>query len=398
MDGSARAGAPLVILGAGYAGLSVAEEVRRRSRGSIPVTLVDRHPVHVLRTELYQLGEIASAGEDLARWLVPLAKVFDRSSVALRQGTDDAIDLAGRSVRVDGTPLPFGDLAICLGNVASYYGVPGAAENTSSVYRLSAAQRAAAAVREIERASSGLPGEQRPRIVVVGGGSTGTELAAEIATTDWASILGQPVRPPDVFLLTGSLPFLAGFPERVIDLARQTLRRAGVTIVHALNVERVEPHRVHLTDGTVLACDLAIWCAGLEAPRLVRELAVPHGRGGRLAVGPTLEVPGQPGVFAVGDVIELRDPETGVLVPSTAQAAMSEARTAARNVVARRAGRPLEPYRYREHGILVALGVRRAAGRVGPLTLWGNPARFLKRVVEREYARSARRGEPSRLL
>ena len=71
---------------------------------------------------------------------------------------------------------------------------------------------------------------------------------------------------------------------------------------------------------------------------------------------------------------------------------------AARNIVARANGRPLEPFRYRERGVVVALGVGRGAGVLSRVTIWGSPARLLKRVVEKEYSRSAERGEPSRLL
>jgi len=389
---------PLVILGAGYAGLAVAEEVLRRGKGSVPITLVDRHPIHVLRTQLYEIGQIAASGGDVARWTVPLSRVFDRTSVTVHQGSVEQIDLAQRVVRVDGQPVPFGSLAICLGNVAAYYGVPGAADHTYNVYRLSGAQRLGRALVELERASVTLPGERRPRVVVVGGGSTGTELAAEIATTDWGKLAGVSVRRPDVYLLAGSLPFLAGFPPRLIEHARRILHEIGVTLVHGWNVVNVEANRVSLEDGTVLACDAAVWCAGVEAPPLIRELPVPHGKGGRIATDGTLEVAGHPGVFAVGDVAEFRDPATGMLVPGTAQAAMAEARTAARNILARARGEPLEMFRYKEKGVIVALGVGRGAGAVSRVTIWGSPARLLKQVVEREYSRSAERGEPSRVL
>jgi len=389
---------PLVILGAGYAGLTVAEEVHRRSKGSLPIVLVDRHPIHVLRTELYEVGEIAASGGDVARWTIPLGRVFGRTSVTVQQGTVEEVDLARRVVRVDAADLPFGSLAICLGNVAAYYGVPGGVENTYNVYRLSGAQRLGRALIDIERASANLRGERRPRVVVVGGGSTGTELAAEVATTDWGKLAGGPVRPPDVYLLTGSLPFLAGFPPRLVDHARRILHEIGVTIVHGLNVVNVEPNRVHLEDGSVLACDAAVWCAGVEAPAVVARLPVPHGKGGRIATEATLEVPGHPGVFAVGDVTEFRDPATGMLVPGTAQAALAEARTAARNLVARATGSGLESFRYKEKGVIVALGVGRGAGTLSRVTIWGSPARLLKHVVEREYSRAAERGEPSRVL
>src|SRR5208282_1098573 len=390
--------APLVILGAGYAGLTLAEEVHRRSKGTIPIVLVDRHPIHVLRTELYEVGQVAAAEGDVARWTVPLARVFDRTSVTVRQGNVESIDLTRRVVRVDASDLPYGSLAICLGNVAAYYGVSGAADHTYNVYRLSGAQRLGRTLVEVERASSSLQGERRPRILVVGGGSTGTEVAAEIATTDWGKLTGTSVRPPDVFLLTGALPFLAGFPPRLIAHARRTLHEIGVTIVPGLNVVNVEAGRVHLEDGSILACDAAVWCAGVEAPPLVRDLPVPHGKGGRVATEPTLEVPGHPGVFAVGDVAEFRDPATGMLVPGTAQAALAEARTAARNLVARSTGSSLETFRYREKGVIVALGVGHGAGTLSRVTVWGSPARLLKQVVEREYHRAAKRGEASRLV
>jgi NADH:ubiquinone reductase (H+-translocating) len=387
----------VVVLGAGYGGLTVAHGLWRRSHGSIPTVLVDRHPVHVLRTQLYEVGRLAES-DGLSRWVIPLAKVFDRTSVSCLEGSVRGIDLAGRVVRTDAGDIPFRSLAICLGSVAAYYGVPGAAENTHQVYRLSGAQRFAQAVRTLESASVALPGERRPRIVVIGGGSTGTELAAEIATTDWRALTDPRARSPEVFLVTGALPFLAGLPPPLVRHALKILRESGVALVQGVNTVRIDPGRVHLEDGTVLACDLVAWCGGVEAPAIVRDLPVPHGKGGRIAVSPTLQVPGYSGVYAVGDVAEFRDPETGMLVPATAQAAIAEARAVAENLVAEWTGGPAVPFSYRERGTIVALGLGRAAASLSRVTLWGRPASFLKRVVQREYARTAERGEPSGLL
>lgn len=399
MTESAANDGPVVVLGAGYAGLTVAHEVHRRSKGRLPVVLVDRSPVHVLRTELYEVGALASAGHDDGRWAVPLAKVFERTSVTCRTASVDSIDLATRTVHLSDGDLSFRFLAICLGSVASYYHVPGAQENTHSVYGLMGARKLGAALAEVERTSASLPGERRPRAVVVGGGSTGTELAAEIATADWTAIAGAPARPPDVFLVTGSLPFLAGLPPRLILHARALLREAGVSVIHGINVQRVEPGRLFLEDGTVLPADVIVWCAGLEAPALVRDLPVPHGKGGRIAVSPTLEVPGHPGVFAVGDVVEFLDPSTGLLVPGTAQAALAEARRVAENIVAASAGATLEPFQYRERGVIVSVGRGRGAAALRHVSLWGSPAALLKRLVARDYQRSIEAGDaPSGLV
>ena len=388
---------PVVVLGAGYAGLAFAQRVARRARGRWPVVLVDRHPVHVLRTELYEIGRLARARGDPGPWTIPLAPVLDHRAVTVRPGEVKAIDPAARAVELDSGRVDYGALAIGLGNVAAYYGVPGAPEHTFSVYRLREAQRLAEAIRALELRSAALPPGRRPRILVVGGGSTGTEVAAEIAAEDWARITGADARAPQVLLLTGTLPFLAGFPTSLADRARALLRRRGVTMIEGLNVTKVEPNRLSLEDGSVLAFDLAVWCAGLEAPAPVRALPVPHGRGGRIKVEPTLELPGFPGAFAMGDVIDLTDPATGAPVPLTAAAALAEGTAAAENLVARVEGRPLAPFRFRERGVVVALGPGSGAGSVRHVTIWGSPAALLKRLVERDYAASVERGSAPHL-
>ena len=75
-DGSEIPTGPVVVLGAGYAGLATAHGVARHSRGKLPVVLVDRHPVHVLRTELYEIGRLARAAGDPGPWTVPVARAL----------------------------------------------------------------------------------------------------------------------------------------------------------------------------------------------------------------------------------------------------------------------------------------------------------------------------------
>lgn len=378
---------PTVVLGAGYAGLRVAQEIIRRSRGQRPVLLIDRHPVHVLRTELYEIGRLASGASVARRFAIPLDELLQRPTVSLRTGEVSAIDLDARSVRVGDETVTADGLAICLGSVPAYYGVHGAAEHTFSVYRLTEAMRLGAALR-VRVGSGGDP----TRVVVVGGGSTGTEIAAEIATVDWRRLAGKEAVAPSVTLVTGTLPFLAGLPAPVVGHGRTLLTRAGVSMIEGVNAARVDAHAVSLRDGRSLPFDLCVWAAGVQAPELVRDLPARHGHGGRLLIAPTLELPEFPGVFAVGDVSELVDPQSGVVVPATAQAAVAEAPIAAGNLLARRSGRPLMPFRYRNRGVLVSVGTRAAAATVRELPLWGAPAKVLMRAVEREYPITARRG------
>ncbi|MCI4349807.1 MAG: FAD-dependent oxidoreductase, partial [Thermoplasmata archaeon] len=172
---------PTVVLGAGYAGVKLAHELSRLAHGTLPIVLVDRHPIHVVRTELYEVGELAEKGSDVRKWAIPIDRVVGRRNVTYREGGVEGIDLDAATVSVGGTSLAYRSLAICLGNVPSYYGVPGAPENTHQLYGLFGAMRLAKALAEVEATSPDLPPGERPRVVVVGGGSTGTEVAAEIA-------------------------------------------------------------------------------------------------------------------------------------------------------------------------------------------------------------------------
>lgn len=377
--------ANVVVLGAGYAGVRVAHELARRSKGQLPVTIVDRQPIHVVKTELYEIGRLAEEGASVGRWALPIEKVVGRRGVTYREGTVSAIDLPGRRVLLGEQELPFRALAICLGNVPAYYGVAGAKERMFDVYGLAGAMRLAAAMKKAELDSVQAGPGARPRVAVVGGGSTGTEVAAEIATADWRRIADPGARPPQVTLVCGALPFLAGLDPRIIEHARRLLFDAGVVMDEGRNVRSVEPGRLLLEDGAGLDFDIGVWAAGVQAPALLEGLPIPRARGGRLVVEPTLELPGFPGVFAIGDVAEVRDPRTGAAAPATAQAAIAEAVAGAENLLRRLDGRPLKPFVFRERGQIVSVGRGKASGQVSRVTIWGSPAALLKGFLEESY-------------
>ncbi len=386
----AEGSAPVLILGAGYAGATLAQLLARRERVRPPIVLVGRHDVQVLRTELYQIGRLAARGEDVRHWAIPIGRIVRAGSpVEFRLGEVGSIDLEAREVSISGRRVPYRALAICLGSVPAYYGVPGAAEHLHQVYGLAAAMRLARALRAARPDARDRPTGGRVRVVVVGGGSTGVEVAAEIATTDWAR-LGHPSdRRIEVVLVCGAQPLLAGLPAPLVARARRLLDEAGVLLDEGRNVTEVLRDELRLQDGGVLRFDLGIWTAGIEAPPAVRALPGPHGRAGRVVVEPTLQLPGHPEAFALGDVVEHRAALTGQATPQTAQAALEEARWTAGNLARWEAGEPLRPFRFRGRGTIVSVGRARASAQVGDVTVWGRPAAVLKSLVEAEYRAAA---------
>lgn len=222
--------------------------------------------------------------------------------------------------------------------------------------------------------------------VVAGAGYAGTELAAQMGRLTGNLLPGFPaLSPADVswMLLDAADVVMPELGSELGETALRLLRRRGVDVRLQTSISAVDSASVHLTDGTTIACNTVIWCAGVTAHPLVTTLGLPLTRG-RVAVTPALDVAGHPDTFVIGDAAAVPDLTSGAgqrLCPPTAQHAMRQAKTAARNIAARIHGQPLRPYRHHDLGLVVDLGGAGAVARPLGIPLRGWPAK----VVARSY-------------
>ena len=114
---------------------------------------------------------------------------------------------------------------------------------------------------------------------------------------------------------------------------------------------------------------------------VLRQVGCEQDRRGAMIVNGYLEVPGCPGVWALGDCAVIPDPDTGKPYPPTAQHAIREARTLAMNLSAAIRGGEKRPFRFRSLGMFVSLGHRSAVAEVRGLRFSGFPAWWLWRTV-----------------
>ena len=190
--------------------------------------------------------------------------------------------------------------------------------------------------------------------VVVGGGSTGVEVAAELedllrtAHRTFASL------PKPNVVLVHSRPYvLPEFGDRLSRYATKKLVRAGVRLVLGRRLTRVEPDRVELDDGKVIATATVISTVGnAPNPALAGFAGVDGALDSRGWILPdaTFAVPGLERVWALGDCASIIDPGTGRPSPATAQHAVREGPHAARNVLAVLDGRLADPVRLQPAG------------------------------------------------
>jgi NADH dehydrogenase len=292
-----------------------------------------------------------------------------------------AIDPANRRLLLDhDEPLTFDYLIVASGATHSYFGHEEWERDAPGLKTLDDAlavrQRILMAFETAERTSD--PEEQRRLLtfVIVGGGPTGVEMAgalAEIARqslrSDFRRIKPESAR---IILVEGGPSLLAAFPERLRDAARRSLERLGVEvrtneIVTGVDAQGVtigkDPSSIRIAANTVL------WAAGVAASPLAKSLGVPLDRAGRIATEPTLAVPGSANIFVVGDLCAFVD--NGRPLPGVAQVAMQQGAHAARNIVRAVEGKPLEPFHYRDYGILATIGRGAAVGDVYGLKISG---------------------------
>ncbi|HEX2086318.1 MAG TPA: NAD(P)/FAD-dependent oxidoreductase [Solirubrobacteraceae bacterium] len=397
-----RAGGPhrVVVVGGGFGGLQATLGLRR---APAEITLVDRRNFHLFQPLTYQVATGALSPGEIA---YPLRAVFKRDRnvrVVLAEAAD--FDLGRRELRlrpVDDVPAPerlgYDTLIVGGGSRYSYFGHEEWREHAAEVKSL----ESALVVRtKLLRAFEAAEGERDPArraawltFVVVGAGPTGVEMAGQIAELardtlrrDFRAIDPRSAR---ILLVEAADRVLTTFPPSLSKKAERALERLGVTVLTGSTVTGVDEDGVVLDPRTGQAERLAsrtvVWAAGVMASSLAGRLAELTGaerdRAGRVTVEPDLTLPGHPEVFAIGDMVRVRDADA---LPGVAPVAMQQGRYVARVVRARLRGQDSKPFRYRDKGNLATIGRAAAVADVKRIRVSGLPAWLTWLVVHLFY-------------
>jgi NADH:ubiquinone reductase (H+-translocating) len=351
--GSGSPGGPpsVVIVGGGFAGLSALSALKGSGAA---VTLVDRNVYSTFQPLLYQ---VATAGLTSADVAYALWSATRKAGALFHKGALTEIDFAGRVVRLDdGSEMPYDYLILATGVSASFFGIPGAVENTMSLYT----RRDAIALRErllIELESRSWGGNKADlTLTIAGGGATGVELAGTLAELrNIALPAAFPAIDPatvKVTLIERAPALITAFKPREQEYARQQLLKRGVDVRLGATIKEVTPDGVLLADGSTVPSVLTVWAAGVAAPDAIEHLGLASGHNGRLKVGKDLRIEGQDRVFATGDIsVDTDDP-----VAQLAQPAIQQGRHAARQVRRLIAGQQTQPFSYHDKGTMATIG------------------------------------------
>ncbi len=384
------AGARVVVVGAGFAGGSLLQSLPPWLRRSGEILLVDREEEHAF---IPLIHEVAVGRVHPGSVRTPITRAGS-ASYGFFRAEASGVDLDSNTLLTSSGEVKYCYLVLAPGSVATpppedllgYF---------QTFWSLSDALWLRSSLNEAWRTA--LHNESRPgglTVALVGGGTTGVELAAEIAVL-FEYLKKRAARTPAVetrvVLLEETERLIGWLDPYFHEVALEELSRLGVEVrlntpVTAANEEGVEAGDEWLPAAT------RVWTTGVRANPLLRELPLEHDLAGRVRVSRHLTLPGHPEVYVLGDSSFYEHPRLGPL-PPTASVAVQQGPYVARDVERRLRAVPEErrrPFEFFDRGYVVSLGPESGAADALGVKLRGRPAQALYRSIFLYYIKGRR--------
>lgn len=365
----------IVVVGAGFGGLRA---VRSLAQAEARVLLIDQNNYHLFQPLLYQVATAGLEPEQIAR---PVRSILGRQkNFQFLMAKVQEVDLGAKRIRTSAGQITYDYLILAVGAQSWLPLIPGLAEHALPLKGLMDAIRIRNHVlRRFEEASALWDTGERGSFLtmaVTGAGPTGVEMAgalAELARVarkkDYPFMVSRDFR---ILLVEMGPSVLPGFPESLGLAARRILEKKGVEVRLGSAVEGYDGLALRLQGGETIPCRTLIWAAGVRGHELLQGLGAKTSPQGRLLVEPTLQIPGHPQAYVIGDAAHLEI--QGRPLPMMAPVAIQMARQAARNVLRQMKEEKPLPFRYRDPGLLATIGKNAAVAKVGGIHLKGFPA------------------------
>ncbi len=358
----------IVILGGGFAGVAVLNKLQDRFQTDVTVdiTMISKDN-YLLFTPM--LHEIASGMIETRHIVTPIRTFCNRSRFYCADV--ESIDLGNKSIEIRSSLAPvihstqdsinsmernsnslhYDYLVIAVGSETKFFGMSDVQQNAFTIKSLNDAMKLRNhIIYLLEQADQLFPESNHDNtkfiqsqrelltFVIVGGGFAGVETAGELndfvrdsVNEYYHNIDNNNIK--FVIIQSGNR-LLPEMTEELGQFALESLRKGGVEVILNSRVIGATEHSVKLEDSKIIPTETIIWSGGVAPASIILNLACKRDtKSGRIIVDKYLEVPGYRGVHALGDCAYILDPVTSNPYPPTAQHAIREGATVAKNII-----------------------------------------------------------------
>jgi len=351
----------IVVLGSGFAAIRFAREA---SRLPVKITLVSPRN-HFLFTPLLPSTTVGTVEFrsviEAVRTACPDIEYVMAEAVGLNTETQILNCQSPQDHRA--FTLSYDELVISVGAKTQTFGIEGVSDYALFLKEVKDAK----AIRQrlldnLESASiPGVSESEKKRllhVVVVGGGPTGVEFAAELndfLARDIRKAYGELAKDMRITLIEAGQELLGSFDDALSAYTLKHFQRQAIEVMTGARVTRVEQDRLWLKSGLEIAYGLLVWATGNSPSDFVSGLPFTKDREGRIRVNGHLQVIDVKNVFALGDCSSLEIP-----LPGTGQVAEQQGRYLAKSLATRLRGQTPAPFKFNNHGMLAYIGDRHA--------------------------------------
>ncbi|GAA4080942.1 NAD(P)/FAD-dependent oxidoreductase [Flavobacterium cheonanense] len=350
----------VVIIGGGFAGLSIAKKLRNKN---LQVVLLDKHNYHTFQPLLYQ---VATGGLEAGSIAYPIRKVIQEyKDFYFRLTSVKEIDTQNQKVISEIGDLNYDYLVIATGSKTNYFGNKEIERNSMSMKTIPQSLNIRSLILEnFEQAvltTNEADKNALINFVLVGAGPTGVELAGALAEMKRAILQKDypdlDISKMEINLIQSGDRVLNTMSEKSSAAAEKFLVDLGVIVHKNVRVTNYDGRTITTNSDLTFETATVIWTAGVQGAAI-------HGldskslveRVERIRVNQFNQVVGYNNIFAIGDIASMESEKYPQGHPMMAQPALQQGALLGENLVKLLANKPMKPFEYNDKGSMATIG------------------------------------------
>jgi NADH:ubiquinone reductase (H+-translocating) len=354
----------IVIIGGGFAGISLAKTLKNKK---VQVVLLDKHNYHTFQPLLYQ---VATGGLEAGSIAYPIRKVIQEyKDFYFRLTSVKEIDTVNQKIISEIGELSYDYLVIATGSKTNYFGNKEIERYSMAMKTIPQSLNIRSLILEnFEQAvltTDVVEKNSLINFVLVGGGPTGVELAGALAEMKKAILQKDypdlDVSKMQINLIQSGDRILNTMSEKSSQAAQDFLESLGVKIWKNVRVTNYDGRTITTNSDLTFETATVIWTAGvqgakvagLDANALIEKVD-------RIRVNEFSQVVGYNNIFAVGDIASMETPDYPQGHPMMAQPALQQGKLVGENIIKLINKQAMKPFEYNDKGSMATIGRNKA--------------------------------------